>query len=207
MEDMRSKRDDERGLGEAMEGKGPEPPFRITGALRDTLKGNIGELVPDSALHSICSSLHNSPTPVAAVGDITVIRLFQCGVIPDLCIVDMGTHRGGLKKEEAKEMEALFSRGRVVDIENPGGAITLELWKNIEEFYKKFKITKLEREATVPLILRIHGEEDMASLPCIYLSPEGGHVCYGLPEKGLVHIEVNERHRLTVRDVLKRMEA
>jgi len=201
---MHSKRDEP---GKEMAGTEPKPPFRITEALRSTFKENIGELILDSAFSALCDTLRTSSLPVAAVGDITTLRLLQCGVRPDLCIVDLGTHRGELNGEEAEGMRKLLAQSEIIDIENPGGTITPELWRRIEEFYKKFKIRKLERGATVPLILRVHGEEDLASLPCIYLSPDGGHVCYGLPEKGLVHIQVNERHRLTVRDVLKRMEA
>ena len=60
---------------------------------------------------------------------------------------------------------------------------------------------------TTPLIIRIEGEEDLASLPCIYFANKGGHVLYGLPDMGLVHIQVDEKHRTIVRDALMNMEA
>ena len=73
--------------------------------------------------------------------------------------------------------------------------------------YNKFKIGRPGRMGTTPLIIRIEGEEDLASLPCIYFAVKGGHVLYGLPDMGLVHIQVNEKHRTIVRDALMKMEA
>ena len=73
--------------------------------------------------------------------------------------------------------------------------------------YNKFKIGRPGRMGTTPLIIRIEGEEDLASLPCIYFANKGGHVLYGLPDMGLVHIQVDEKHRTIVRDALMNMEA
>lgn len=61
--------------------------------------------------------------------------------------------------------------------------------------------------ATTPKIIRIDGEEDLASLACVYFATQGGHVLYGLPDKGLIHIQVQEDHRTIVRDALIKMEA
>lgn len=185
----------------------PRPPFSITVDLRKEFRENIGVLVQEGEMKEFCKRLRATRYPVATVGDITTLRILQCGITPDLCIVDMSTQRGGLKSDEKENMEKFMAGCKVVHVDNPPGKITTELWNLIEDFYKKFKIRKREHGGTVPLLIHVHGEEDLASLPCIYLSPEGGHVCYGLPEKGLVHIQVDERHILKVRDVLKRMEA
>lgn len=61
--------------------------------------------------------------------------------------------------------------------------------------------------SATPKIIRIEGEEDLASLPCIHFATRGGHVLYGLPDRGLIHIPVSEDYREVVRNALITMEA
>ena len=185
----------------------PVPPFHLTEGLRTTLKEGIGTLITDSDFAGLCGLLNETNFPIAAVGDTTTLRLIGHGVTPDLSIVDLGTRRGVLNSRDMGEMESILSSGNVVEIKNPPAVLTKGLWEVIRDFYKKFKIRRPERMGTAPLIIRVFGEEDLAALPCIYFSQAGGHVLYGLPDKGLVHVQVNETHKIIVCDALRKMEA
>lgn len=204
----------------------PRPPFRLTPSLRQLFKENVGELLTDEDIPGLCQELMGSGDVVIAVGDTTTLNLIQNGLVPDLAIIDLGTRRGPLGNEERSRMEVILSEADVTVIDNPPEMITRALWNYIKDFHEalrrgedasldhenhgpshnKFKISRPVRKGT-PSMLRIIGEEDLASLPCIYFSLEREHVLYGLPDRGLMHIQVNDIHRTIVYDALKKMEA
>jgi GTP-dependent dephospho-CoA kinase len=194
----------------------------------------VGDLIPSSGLPALLDSLRNTPFPIVTVGDTTTLNFVRGNVVPDLSIIDLGTRRGDLPNSEKEILEEFMSGADVLCLKNPQEWITVELWEAIRNFfqgysshpgreqesvqadgygpmagghYKKFKIGRPDRMATTPKIIWIEGEEDLASLPCIHFTSTGGHVFYGLPDKGLIHIQVQQDHRTIVRDALKMMEA
>lgn len=189
----------------------PRSPFHCTESLRATFKQVVGELVTDEGLDDLANRLKNSSLPILCVGDTTTINLFQAGVIPDLAIVDFETRRGAIDDSDSLRLQKLFSTGVVKEVRNPQEWVTTELWDTIRDFfskyYNKFKIGRPERKGIIPLFIRIIGEEDLAALPCVYFAKQGGHILYGLPDEGLIHIQVDETHRTIVRDALIEMEA
>ena len=164
-------------------------------------KENIGELIRERELRNFLDMIKSSKFPIITIGDTTTLTFLTNDIVPDLSIVDLGTRRGELEGKDLDSINAFLQTGDVTKIRNPAETITEELWNAVSHACTKFKIGRPERKGTIPAILRIIGEEDLASLPCIYFCPDKGHVLYGLPDKGMVHIQVEPEHKKIVHNV------
>ena len=159
--------------------------------LKETLKGYIGKLVDEPGLLKLLKKEHRLVT----VGDKVTYTVLKHGFTPCLCIVDFILER----KPYPAEMKALIQGfGRIhLQIRNPPGTITNELWDAIQTVY--------QNPQNGPVCLEIDGEEDLASLAAIYLAPRGVTVIYGLPNKGVVVVKATEAHKRKVKEVLDKM--
>lgn len=158
-------------------------------SMRDCLKEVLGKIIAEDELPR---ELENSKI-VVTVGDVVTLTLLELGIVPDISIVDYQTRR--MPIDEAKERLGKFEQP-VIHVRNPAGEITEELWKAIEDGYddpRKLRIV-------------VDGEEDLASLPCILLSPSDTTVIYGIPFKGLMVLHVDDRIRALAEEILKKME-
>ena len=82
-----------------------------------------------------------------------------------------------------------------VNIRNEAGTITDELINAIEEAIYSNKTTKII----------VDGEEDLATLPAIKLSKNGAKVIYGMPDKGMVVVDVNQQTKERANRLLETM--
>ena len=55
----------------------------------------------------------------------------------------------------------------------------------------------------LPIGIKVTGEEDLASLACIYFARNGDFVMYGLRNRGIVTIKVNKRIKKYVVNALR----
>jgi len=85
--------------------------------------------------------------------------------------------------------------GRLVHVTNPPGKITLALWKAVRDAANAKDRVKIE----------VSGEEDLAALVAIATAPEGAHVIYGLPKRGLMIVDVNHESRELAAAAIKKM--
>jgi uncharacterized protein (UPF0218 family) len=159
--------------------------------LKDTLKAHIGQLVDEQGLLKL---LQNEKY-VVSVGDRVTYTLLKHGIAPVLCIVDYVLERKSYPSE-MREMIQGFGKIRI-QVRNPAGVITDELWDAIE--------TVLKHLEKGPFCIEVEGEEDLASLAAIYLAPGGVTVIYGLPNKGVVVVKATAAHKQKVKEVLDRM--
>lgn len=113
---------------------------------------------------------------VIAVGDIAAISLLKEKITPDLAIVDLKTKR----QQIFPHLQSLGLQPGL-KASNPAGMIT----KNL---VKRLLICLSQKQPT----LLIDGEEDLAVLPAVLLSPLNTTVFYGQPDQGLVKINVSE---------------
>ena len=159
--------------------------------LKDTLKGYIGQLVDEPGL----LKLLKNEKYIVSVGDKVTYTLLKNGISPVLCIVDYILER----KPYPSQMKTLISRyGKIhIQITNPPGTITDELWDAIKTLFKNMK--------NGPVCIEVDGEEDLASLAAIYLAPGGVTVIYGLPNKGVVVVKATTAHKKKVKEVLDKM--
>lgn len=129
---------------------------------------------------------------VASVGDVVTLDLLESGITPDLSIVDYAT-----KRMPIAEVRARFAAHpqEEVRISNPPGTITRALWDAIADSFRDPRHIRIV----------VDGEEDLASLACISLAPEGACVVYGIPGKGAAVNKVDAALRKLVDEALDGM--
>jgi len=160
--------------------------LRLPARLRDEMRDEVGEILQTNEL---AEALVGAKL-VVSVGDVCTASILGLGSVPKLAIVDGQTRRG------AWESPAPSKGMREVRVRNPAETITKELWKAVEEAYAR-------RENT---IIIVDGEEDLASLACIFLAPEGTTLIYGVPNRGVTVIPVGAAIRSRTAAVLAEME-
>jgi len=166
----------------------PEKDLELPEDLREELGKPIGMLV---SAWSLRKHLENSPRTIS-VGDVVTITLLQMKLEPDVAVFDYKTQRS--EDYKAKERIAKMG-GRLVKVENPPAKITRALWKAVKEAVNARDRVKIE----------VSGEEDLASLVAIATAPEGAHVIYGLPKKGMMVVEVNRDSRELASAAIRKM--
>lgn len=170
-------------------GSGEEVLWRLPDELRGELAEVVGEIVPESALDAHLEGA----SMVIVVGDVCTLTLHRHGIEPKLAIVDFKTRRN-----EELGLEELGSVGdRVIQVRNPDGVITRGLWDAVEFALGHPGSTRIE----------VEGEEDLASLACIHHAPLGATIIYGIPDVGVMSLQVDLGLKQRVKEVLKRMEA
>jgi hypothetical protein len=156
--------------------------------MRDELKVPLGPVLQEEGLVPLLADAG----PVCTVGDMTTETLHRMGVPIHLAVVDYQTKR----RRDARWERALAPVGeRTLDVENPAATITAGLYNGV--------MSSWESGESVKIVVR--GEEDLASLPAILHAPGGATVIYGIPDTGLCLVQVDERARDVVRDVLVRL--
>lgn len=166
----------------------PEKDLELPEDLREELARPIGKLV---SAWSLRKHIEGSPRTIA-VGDVVTITLLQMRFEPDVAVFDYKTQR--LEDYKARERISRMS-GRLVKASNPPGKITRALWKAVRDAVNASDRVKIE----------VTGEEDLAALVAIATAPEGAHVIYGLPKRGLMVVEVNGETRGLAVAAIKKM--
>lgn len=131
---------------------------------------------------------------VATVGDICTIKLIEEGIIPNLMVVDYKTKRSiKLAKMQLGVIESVKCKS--VEVDNEPGTISQQLYFEIKNAIKSKIMTKII----------VNGEEDLATLPVIKHSKIGAKVIYGMPDKGMVVVDVNQQAKERANKLLERM--
>ena len=137
--------------------------------------------------------LFNSKS-VATIGDICTVKLIQDEIIPNLMIVDYKTKRN--VKLTQKQMSVIESvKCKSVEVDNESGTISQQLYFEIKKAIKSEIMTKII----------VNGEEDLATLPVIKHSKIGAKVIYGMPDRGMVVVDVNQQAKERANKLLERM--
>ncbi len=125
---------------------------------------------------------------IISVGDETTMTLLKAGIRPLLSIFDLKSKRMKIGDEILKNF-----KNRLI-IKNPQGYITYDLFKGI----------KYALENCIEAI-QVVGEEDLASLVCIYLAEEGAIIIYGIPNMGLALLKVEKNIKERVEKIMEKM--
>ena len=167
-----------------------EPLYIMPDEFRQTFGAPVGKVL--TSKEELAQETSNSKF-VVTVGDIVTLDFLDMGRTPDISIIDYMTQR--MPMELVKERFSQFPQPEIV-VRNPPGQITRELWDAIKDGYDN------------PRCLRIvvDGEEDLASLACIFLAPPGTTVIYGIPNRGASVHHVDEVLKQRVDKALKQME-
>lgn len=130
------------------------------------------------------------------VGDKTTNIFIANKIIPNLAIIDF--------KVERKKVYSSFSDlgfimpYKWIGIRNHAGTITRKLNIEISRFFAK--------KITIPFIIKITGEEDLAVLPAVILAPLNSIVAYGQKDQGLVLIKITEKKKAQALIILKQFK-
>ena len=131
---------------------------------------------------------------IITVGDICTIKINEQVRMPDLSIIDFKTKRDcPLSAEQMSIMDQIGEK--IVNVNNNAGTISDELWNAI----------KVAISDNVKTRIVVEGEEDLATLAAISLADLGAKVIYGMPDKGMVVVDVNQRSKKRANSFLERM--
>ncbi len=131
---------------------------------------------------------------IITVGDICTIKINEQVRTPDLSIIDFKTKRDiPLSTDQRSIMDQIGEK--IVNVNNNAGTISDELWNAI----------KVAISDNVKTRIVVEGEEDLATLAAISLADLGAKVIYGMPDKGMVVVDVNQRSKKRANSFLERM--
>ncbi|MCD5409973.1 MAG: DUF359 domain-containing protein [Methanocellales archaeon] len=170
--------------------------LRLPKELRIELKKPFGNLYKGRELECIRSIKHDfrNPTKMISVGDLATFYLIKSGTIPDIGVVDGMIMRKPAPEEVVRG--TMVAEFRNISIDNPAGRITEELIFALRESLENDKPTRIF----------VNGEEDLATLPAVILSPISSVVIYGQPDMGVVAVSVTDTKKEEARTLLRRME-
>lgn len=169
--------------------------YVLTDNLRAKLKLPLGTLVPNE--ERTRTNLSRYVTyPLVLVGDVTASVMTRMDFRPSLILLDNHTKRG-------KEIPTLTVKpGKTVKVSNKAGTIGPELMNALEDAIRSMEVGEV---TDGPIIIDVDGEEDLSTLACIDLMPEGT-VVYGQPEQGLVLVNIDREIKKKVEEMLREME-
>lgn len=131
---------------------------------------------------------------IITVGDICTIKINEQVRMPDLSIIDFKTKRDSPLSEEQRSIMDQIGE-KIVNVNNNAGTISDELWNAV----------KVAISDNVKTRIVVEGEEDLATLAAISLADLGAKVIYGMPDKGMVVVDVNQRSKKRANSFLERM--
>lgn len=151
---------------------------QLSETTKNKLKKPFGKIISIASLQAQLSNLTSEGRSLLiTVGDITTKKFLEAGITPKLAIVDLKVAR----KVAFKNLHELGFNGPAdIAVKNKPGQISRSLILAVENSLKKDK-----------QIIEVLGEEDLAVIPAVLLSPLGTNVFYGQPQKGLVLVNVD----------------
>lgn len=157
----------------------------LTEELREKLKKPFGELIKEEILLRQLADQDDKKPYLITVGDVTTETFNKLRLNQNISVIDFKVAR---QRQFFNLKELGFSdKEEVVNINNPAGSLTPDLFKTLEKLFKKKNSKRI--------IIQIDGEEDLAVLPVILTAPLGAAVYYGQPNQGLVKVEVSEESK------------
>jgi uncharacterized protein (UPF0218 family) len=184
----------------AVAGSDTEVLLELPGSARHAFKDPMGPVTTDAD-----ELLAAAGDPLVAVGDVVTFHLLEAGRPPDVAFVDERTERTAVDDEVASVVPPAD-----VVVENPAATLTRELLAALVDAVGSGGPTVGSGDPTVgsgnPTVVRVEGEEDLATLPAVLAVPDGATVVYGQPGEGMVHVTVDADVRARVRDLFDLLE-
>ena len=141
------------------------------------------------------------PKMVIAVGDIIYTSLIQVGLVPDIGVIDYKSRRvriGAISNIKYQISKLQIKNQK--EIINKQGTISKDA---VEPIKKAIDIQISHPEGVKPQLIIIEGEEDLLALPAILFAPLRSVVLYGQMDLGVVMVEVDEKIKNKVRNIVK----
>ncbi len=161
--------------------------LKLPDELRKTLQRPLGKI-----LSGVPKNI--DPERSVTIGDITTKNFNEKNIGQFLSIVDFQVKREAKFK---KLSELGFSENvKSSKIKNHAGTITPDLFKSIKAAFNSKK----------KQVILLDGEEDLAVLPALIISPLGFKIFYGQPDEGLVEVLVTEENKEKAYKLLSKFE-
>ena len=132
----------------------------------------------------------NAQTTLITVGDVVSLTFRKHGIRPFLSIYD-----GTTERREMTEFATLVEDEEKDEVVNPAGRITRQLAESIRG--------RIEGSGG---LIKVIGEEDLALIPAVLLSPMGIDIVYGWPGKCMMRITTDESIRSKMEQLVSKME-
>ena len=146
---------------------------RVPDSARESFKEPLGRYLVDDELSKI-----DLKRTLITVGDVVSLTVRKHGLVPDISIYDGMTER----REMTEFADLVKNEGwEEVVVANAAGTITSALTNAVRNAL----------DGNTGLI-RVEGEEDLATIPCILLAPRGTNIIYGWPGKGMMLITTDD---------------
>ena len=165
--------------------------IKLSDELREELKSPLGEVITGSEENiytKITQTIKRlNPVKVICIGD-TVSRFFSKNRIKtNMIIVDNHEQREPCKYYN-------YNKKHQIKVINKAGYIERNAWDAIK---KSIEIDDIS--------IIVNGEEDLLLLAVTIIAPKGTLLCYGQPQEGIVAVNVTEKFKRYIKDVIKRM--
>jgi uncharacterized protein (UPF0218 family) len=162
--------------------------LRLPEAVRVRLAAPFGPIFPPEEIAGRTAG----SARIAAVGDVTAHEAVARNVKPHFIVVDFKTKRGEIPKDDV-----VRGYGDTVQrVRSPPGILTSTLYNGVRRAAKTNRTTRIE----------VDGEEDLAVLPAIMHLAPGATVLYGMPDRGLAAVIVDDESRRLAREFLEAFE-
>ncbi len=155
---------------------------------------NLNKIVPELKTHIL--KLH--PVMISTIGDEVTRVCNKAGLMPELAIFDYKVNREkvynsyqelGISKTFTKALSRPGLEESILTVLNPAGNISGSIVRAVQKAIKGIIFDGRQR------LIRVKGEDDLAGVPAILLSPLGSVVIYGQPGQGVVVVEVTEEKK------------
>lgn len=164
--------------------------LRLPESIRAELSKPLGLLLagtPDENIRQVMGLMEKNPPPkIVVIGDYVLFHFLRFGVVPSLGIYD--------KKTKRSQFDLNLSPNAVVY--NPAGHLSDEAMSTIKNL-----LNSQENH-----IVYVEGEEDLLALPAILYSPINSFVIYGVPDRGMALVIVDEEIKKKVSSILEKFE-
>lgn len=129
---------------------------------------------------------------LVTVGDVVSLVVRKHGIVPFLSIYD-----GMTERHEMTEFSNLVKKSgwEEIEVKNPPKMITAELIEAVKNAFKGNTH-----------IIKVDGEEDLATIVCMAFAPYGTNIIYGWPGKGMKLVTTNELIRKEAETLIEMME-
>jgi uncharacterized protein (UPF0218 family) len=128
------------------------------------------------------------PKKIISIGDVVSRNILEKSLPLNIFIVDNKSMR-----ELIEPVNAGVSK--VLHLINPAGAISRDSWRIIDE--------AINSEGLVKVL--VEGEEDLLTIVAVLLAPVNSMVIYGQPNEGIVVINVTEKVKKEMREIIDEM--
>jgi pantetheine-phosphate adenylyltransferase len=119
------------------------------------------------------------------VGDIVSEYCIQRQLPFHLAVFDGKTQR---QEYTSSTLEQSSVQKKITHLKNPAGQVTQEMTTWLTEFFS----SAAKEDAATQQLLKIDGEEDLATVAAVLLAPLGSVIIYGQPDQGMVRLVVTE---------------